>query len=62
MKTKIRNWIKNWFLLYDIKDLTIGGHCGRCGKRLPNKIFLKIWPYGVCENHNHINQKKEGLK
>ena len=44
MKEKIRNWIKSYFGLYDIKDLEIGGQCGCCGTWLSNIIVSKLIP------------------
>lgn len=53
MKEKIRMrfnyWVKKFFDLYDICDLTIGGHCGCCGAWIPDEIFPKIWTWGVCK-------------
>jgi len=50
MRTKIRNWIKEKFHLYDIKDLSIGGHCGCCGAWIDNEILPKDWAVGICSN------------
>lgn len=47
--TWVRNKLKDIFTLYDIEDLQIGGHCGCCGKQIPDKIFEKIWSWGVCK-------------
>jgi len=44
----IRKWIKEYFELYDIEDLKIGGHCGCCGKWIPTKIFDKHSAWGLC--------------
>ena len=48
-KIWLRRKIKNIFGLYDIKDLKKGGNCGLCGEWLPNEIFDKDWPWGLCE-------------
>ena len=48
MKNKIRDWVKRKLDLYDIEDLTVGGHCGLCGSWIEKEIFPKEWPYGVC--------------
>jgi len=52
MKNWLRNFIKRKFNLYDIEDLTIGGHCGCCGKWIPDEIFGKSWEegWGLCDN------------
>lgn len=49
MRTKIREWVKRIFDLYDIEDLTIGGHCGCCGEWIADEIFEKEWPWGLCQ-------------
>jgi len=50
MNKWIRNWIKRHFCLYDIEDLTIGGHCGCCGAWIHNEIVPEDWPYSLCQN------------
>lgn len=45
----MRNWIKKFFVLYDIKDLIIGGHCGCCGNWIPDEIFPEAWSWGLCQ-------------
>ena len=45
----IRKQIKKYFDLYDIDDLIIGGHCGCCGKWVPDIIAPKLFPWGLCE-------------
>lgn len=45
----MRNWIKKLFGLYDIEGLVIGGHCGCCGKWIPDEIFPEIWTWGLCQ-------------
>lgn len=48
MKELLRNWIKKRFNLYDIKDLTIGGHCGCCGVWIATALVPADWPYSIC--------------
>jgi len=55
---KIRDWIKEKFDLYDIKDLVIGGHCGCCGHWIPDIITPKDWAIGVCKNCLALGDKK----
>jgi len=50
---KIKRWIKAIFCLYDIDDLQCGGHCGCCGKWIPNEILAKEWAWGICEECRH---------
>lgn len=45
----LKNLIKKWFNLYEIKDLTTIGNCGCCGSRIENQILPKLWPYGICK-------------
>ncbi len=49
LKTAIRNWLKDILVLYDIEDLTTGGHCGVCGAWINNDILPKDWPWSVCQ-------------
>ena len=44
-----RNYIKKIFELYDIDDLTVGGHCGCCGKWVTYCIVPKDWAISICE-------------
>ena len=48
MKKRIRNWIKNYFDLYDIEDMITGGHCGCCGNWIANEIYPVSWAVGIC--------------
>ena len=57
--TWIRNKIKGILLLYDIGDLQIGGHCGCCGKQIPDEIFEKGWSWGLCKACRGITNIKE---
>jgi hypothetical protein len=45
----IRKWIKEFFHLYDYKDLRIGGHCGICGRWVKECIVEKEWAITICE-------------
>ena len=45
----MRKLIERLFNLYDVEDLQIGGHCGLCGKPIPDEIFEKIFPWGMCK-------------
>ena len=45
----IRNWIKEFFQLYDFSDLQVGGHCGCCGHWVETCITEKSWSITVCD-------------
>ncbi len=45
----IRNWIKEFFHLYDIDDLIIGGNCGCCGAWISDEIFSKDYSWDICK-------------
>lgn len=50
----IRNLFRNWMRdmgYYAIDELQVGGHCGLCGKWIPDKIFPKYWAWGMCKEH-----------
>lgn len=57
-KSRSREWIKRHFGLYDIEDLQIGGHCGCCGKWIPDKILPKLWAVELCKKCLNIPDKK----
>jgi hypothetical protein len=42
------NKILNHFGYFQIDQLQIGGHCGICGKPISDKIFDKVWSWGLC--------------
>ncbi len=44
----LREFAKRFYGLYDMKDLTVGGHCGLCGAWMPDDIFDKGCPWGMC--------------
>ena len=44
----LRRLVKRLYKLYDIEDLKIGGHCGLCGKWIPDQIFPEAWSWGIC--------------
>ena len=50
----MRNLIKRLFHLYDIEDLKIGGHCGLCGKWIPDEIFEKWWAWDMCKECRNV--------
>ncbi len=60
MKKFIREWLKEKFNLYDIKDLTIGGHCGGCGDWINNIILPKNWAVGICKKCLREYGEKDG--
>lgn len=43
------NKIFNRLRYYKISQLSIGGNCGLCGKRI-NEIMEKDWTWGICED------------
>lgn len=51
MRGWLRRWVKRRFWLYDIDDLQIGGHCGLCGRWVPDCIVEKgprFWAVTIC--------------
>ncbi len=45
----LREFVKRFFDLYDIRDLMTGGNCGLCGAWIPDEIFDKMWRWGMCD-------------
>ena len=46
----LRQKVKGILVVYDIKDLVVGGHCGCCGKWLPDEILPKENTWGLCDD------------
>ena len=44
----LRAFCKDFFSLYDISDLTVGGHCGCCRAWVPNAIVARGWEWTLC--------------
>jgi len=51
INAKLKKLAKKYLDLYEIEDLQIGGHCGICGKWIPDKIYEKVWAVGICKEH-----------
>ena len=46
----IKKYIKKWFNLYEIKDLTVGAHCGCCGAWMEDEIVPKTsFAWSLCD-------------
>jgi hypothetical protein len=41
--------LRNRNYLVDIRSLTVGGHCGCCGKWVGNAIVDKDWRWTLCD-------------
>lgn len=41
--------ISNRSMMYNIKDLVVGGHCGLCGKWCGEVIVEEGWRHTVCD-------------
>ena len=51
---KLRNikWLHDFLYnrgYYKIDDLQGWGHCGICGKFMPNAVMEKDWAWGICK-------------
>lgn len=42
-------WLREKIIKCVIDNIQIGGHCGLCGKWMPNQLFPKTWAWGVCD-------------
>jgi len=53
IRRKIRRMCHN--LLRDVvisiveEEMQVGGHCGICGRSMPNELFDKDWSWGICQ-------------
>ena len=41
--------IRNRGYLYDIRQLTVGGHCGLCGAWIDKAIVERGWEWSMCD-------------
>jgi hypothetical protein len=45
----IKAKIKEWLIYFICDSIQIGGHCGICGKWIPNKLYPRFWAIGICD-------------
>ena len=45
LRVKIAKWLGVWWT----KDLVVGGHCGCCGKWIPDELFLRHCAWWICD-------------
>lgn len=60
LKERFARWLYKLLEGQIIDNLQIGGHCGCCGKWVPDVILPKIWAITLCErcsNRSSIKQK-----
>lgn len=53
MKIPILEWVKRKVRqkIAEIvtEEIQVGGHCGICGKWIPNELFERWWAWGICD-------------
>jgi len=42
-------WLAKRLAPYMILELQVGGHCGICGKWVPNVLVERQWLWTLCE-------------
>jgi hypothetical protein len=45
----IPRYIRRLIVQVALEELTIGGHCGCCGKWVPDHIVETDWPVTLCD-------------
>lgn len=46
----IPKWIRELIVQVVLEELTVGGHCGCCGKWIAEHIVEVAWPWSVCDD------------
>jgi hypothetical protein len=57
----IKNIIDNWRFnhrYFKLNEIQAGGHCGVCGKWIPDVVVPKDWPWDMCEDHISDEERK----
>jgi len=49
MVERIFDWLARKLAPYIILELQIGGHCGICGKWVPNVLVERRWSWTLCD-------------
>ena len=52
MFRQLRWWWQNFILRQWRKYYTVGGHCGLCGKWLPDVVVDINWTWGLCPDES----------
>lgn len=55
MFRQIRWWWEGFILRQWRKYYTVGGHCGLCGRWVPNAVVDKDWTWTLCEDAGEEN-------
>ena len=55
-------WLKRKYKLYDYNELTVGGHCGCCGKWVDKAIVEKGWEWTLCESDCCKENERRSIK
>jgi hypothetical protein len=45
---RLRGMIMEYIVNLIIDNVVIGGNCGCCGAVIPNELFPRYWPWGIC--------------
>ena len=54
---RIAGLVANWICA----NIVIGGHCGLCGKWVPNCLLPRWWPITICDDCRKIKDDKKGI-
>ncbi|KKL25019.1 hypothetical protein LCGC14_2409520 [marine sediment metagenome] len=41
--------LKRWLLALVVVELTVGAHCGLCGKWMEHELTYRSWAISICE-------------
>ena len=57
MFEKIRYWWQDFILRQFHNHYQVGGHCGLCGRWIPNAIVYHYWAWTVCPDGSECFHK-----
>lgn len=61
----IKSRIENWIINLICSKIAIGGHCGLCGKWIPDVLLPRYYSWSVCdecaqEGQEEMSQRADG--
>ena len=42
--------LRYWLVLFILRNIQIGAHCGICGEWMEHELTARYWPYSICED------------
>lgn len=45
----MKTWVREWFISFILRWIAIGGHCGYCGRWVPDCLVASYWRVTICD-------------